>query len=83
MTQQRFRKTNDFASFKGEQIIRLKAVPGLPLWLERPSFARVEKWAKFGITIDGEKVRLRVRREGRLVLTSVEAVMEFQEALNR
>lgn len=76
-------KGNDIASFRDEKIIRLKNVCALPLWLEKPSYHKVKKWANEGVTKDGEKVRLRSRREGRIILTSVEAVQEFQERLNR
>lgn len=75
-------KGNDIAAFKGERIIRLKNVCSLPVWLEKPSYHKVKKWANIGVSKDGERVRLRHRREGRIILTSVEAVIEFQDRLN-
>lgn len=75
---------NDIRRFKGEEIIRLKNVPGLPLFLSEPSYERVRRWATKGIWIAecGKVVKLRARREGREILTSVEAVVEFQAIRN-
>lgn len=61
---------------KGEEIIQLKNVPALPLFLERPTFRQVQGWVKYGI----RGVRLERRREGGRLFTSVEAVARFLEA---
>lgn len=75
---------NTARKFKGEKIIRLKNVPTLPdMFLERPSYDKVVRWYKRGIWVDGEQVKLRGRREGRVILTSVQAVEQFLEVLNR
>ena len=43
----------------------------------RPTYLRVWRWAKHGVTIDGKTIKLEKRREGRQILTSIEAVERF------
>jgi hypothetical protein len=76
---------NDIRRFKGEQGIPLKNVPSLPgLFLSKPNYERVRRWVRKGIWMPDRKkrVKLRARREGREIMTSVEAVVEFQAILN-
>ena len=62
--------------FENERVIQLKNVSALPCFAIRPSYRKVWQWTKFGV----KGVRLKMRREGRLVFTSVEAVERFLEA---
>ena len=61
--------------FRGEQVIPLKRVMSLPLFLKRPTFRQVGWWWKYGI--DG--ICLETRKEGRHRYTSIEAVQRFLE----
>ncbi len=75
---------NDIRRFKGEETIHLKNVPALPLFLSKPNYERVRRWVSKGIWVAErkERIKLRARREGREIMTSVEAVVEFQAILN-
>lgn len=72
--------------FDGEKVIRLKNVRSLDLFCEKPSYDKVLRWARHGVykgrNDDGRLivVKLESRREGRLYVTSVEAVARFLEA---
>lgn len=62
--------------FENERVIQLKNVSALPVFAMRPSYRKVWQWTKYGV----KGKRLEKRREGRLVFTSVEAVLRFLEA---
>lgn len=59
--------------FDGERVIPLKAVMRLPFLKTRPTYLRVWRWRKYGI----RGIKLESRREGRMILTSIEAVERF------
>lgn len=63
--------------FRREKKIPLKRVMSLPCFDERPSYRKVLHWARHGF----HGIKLQARREGHMVMTSVEAVERFLEAI--
>lgn len=72
------------SAFDGEKTIRIKNVPGLPFFIEKPSDQVVRRWCKNGLWVPSirQRVYLRAHRQGRIILTSVEAVAEFTRKVN-
>lgn len=62
--------------FAGERVIPLKNVCALPHFAYRPAYLKVWRWTKYGI----RGIKLERQRQGRQILTSVEAVERFLEA---